>query len=252
MSGFRARPFGGRPGFWGGQATETTVVSSRRITLSTHDIVLAKPDGFDFLPVQFTFLTLMTDQGPDTRPMSLATSPTRPNLEYGVRISDSPYKRAFASLKPGDTVQIQGPFGDFVIDEKRPAVLVAGGIGITPLKGMAEYAADKKLKTPVRLLYSNRSEEDIPYRASLEELERQNPRFRVLHTLSGEPSPKGWAGLRGRIRPELLSKAIEDLNRPIYYLCGKPGMVSGVYGMLEKMRVLEEDVRIEVFRGYWS
>ncbi len=252
MSGFRTRPVAGQPGFWGRQAIETTVVSSRRITPSTHEIVLAKPDGFDFLPVQFTFLTLMTDRGTDTRPMSLATSPTRPNLEYGVRISDSPYKRAFASLKPGDAVQIQGPYGDFVIDEKRPALLVAGGIGITPLKGMAEYAADKKLEIPIRLLYSNRTEDDIAYRAPLEELERQNPRFRVLHTLTGEPSPKDWAGLRGRIRPELLRKAIEELNRPIYYLGGKPSMVSGVYGMLEKMGVSEEDVRIEVFRGYRS
>jgi len=252
MSGFRTRPAGGQPGFWGGQAIETTVVSSRRITPATHDIVLAKPGDFDFLPVQFTFLTLMTDRGPDTRPMSLATSPTRPNLEYGVRISDSPYKRAFASLKPGDAVQIQGPYGDFVIDEKRPALLVAGGIGITPLKGIAEYAGDKKLGIPIRLLYSNRTEDDIAYRAPLEELERQNPRFRVLHTLTGEPAPKDWAGLRGRIRPELLRKAIEDLSRPIYYLCGKPSMVSGVYGMLEKMGVPEEDVRIEVFRGYRS
>jgi glycine betaine catabolism B len=252
MSGLRARPVGRGPGFWGGQATKTTVVSSSRITPSTHDIILAKPDGFDFLPVQFTFLTLITDLGPDTRPMSLATSPTRPNLEYGVRISDSPYKRAFASLKPGDTVQIQGPYGDFVIDEKRPALLVAGGIGITPLKGMVEYAADKKLEIPIRLLYSNRTEDDIAYRAPLEELERQNPRFRVLHMLTSELSPKDWAGLRGRIRPELLRKATEDLSRPVYYLCGKPSMVSAVYGMLGEMGVPEDDVRIEVFRGYWS
>jgi ferredoxin-NADP reductase len=252
MSSFRTRPLGGQRGFWAGPATETTVVSSHRITPSTHEIVLAKPEGFDFLPVQFTFLTLMTDQGPDTRPMSLATSPTRPNLEYGVRISDSPYKRAFASLKPGDTVQIQGPYGDFVIDEKRPALLVAGGIGITPLKGMAEYAADKKLEIPIRLLYSNRTKDDIAYRARLEELERQNPRFRVLHTLTSEPSPKDWAGLRGRIRPELLRKATEGLGRTIYYLSGKPSLVSTVLGMLESMGVQEDDVRIEVFRGYWS
>jgi len=252
MSGFRKRPAGGQRGFWGGESRETKVVSSRRINPSTHEIVVAKPGGFDFLPVQFTFLTLLTDRGPDTRPMSLATSPTRSNLVYGVRISDSPYKRAFASLKPKDTVQIQGPYGDFVIDEKRPALLVAGGIGITPLKGMAEYAADKKLEIPIRLLYSNRTEDDIAYRAPIEELELQNQRFRVLHTLTGEPSPKGWAGLRGRIRPELLRKAIEDLKQPIYYLCGKPSMVSAVYGMLEEMGVPEEDVRIEVFRGYGS
>src|SRR5690349_11820185 len=144
MNGFEVSQSGGPMGGWGGVGMKTTVLSSRSLTPSIHGITLRKPARFSFLPVQFTFLTLMTDQGPDTRPMSLAVSPTRPNLEYGVRASDSPYKRAFASLEPGDAVAIQGPFGDFVLDEERPAVLVAGGIGITPLKGMAEYAADKR------------------------------------------------------------------------------------------------------------
>ncbi len=231
---------------------ETTVVSLRSMTPSTRDVVLRKPDGFDFLPVQFTFLTLMTEEGPDTRPMSLATSPTRPNLEYGVRMSDSPYKRAFASLKPGDAVLIQGPFGDFVLDEERPAVLVAGGIGITPLKGMAEYAADKKLQIPIRLLYSNRTEVEIAYKAELEELERRNPRFRVLNTLTVETASKDWAGLRGRIGPDLLRRAAEGLDRPIYYLCGKSGLVSAMFRLLQTIGVPDEDVRIEVFRGYWN
>lgn len=125
----------------GGKEFETTVLSSRRITPSVHDITLRKPSAFRFLPVQFTFLTLLTEVGPDFRPMSLATSPTRPNLQYGVRLSDSPYKREFASLNPGDAVTVRGPFGGFVLDEERPALFIAGGIGITPLKGMAEYAA---------------------------------------------------------------------------------------------------------------
>src|SRR6058998_1871466 len=68
----------------------------------------------------------------DARPMSLATSPTRPHLEYAVRLSESPYKRAFAALKPDDEVRVFGPIGDFVLHETRPAVLVAGGVGITP------------------------------------------------------------------------------------------------------------------------
>jgi ferredoxin-NADP reductase len=242
----------GRMGFRGGHAFESQVVSSRIITPSTHDISIRKPRGFDYLPVQFTFLTLMTEQGPDTRPMSLATSPTRPYLQYGVRISDSPYKRAFASLKPGDPVRVQGPFGDFVLDEERPSVFIAGGIGITPLKGMAEFAADKKLAAPIRLLYSNRTEDEIAYRTELDELERQNPRFKVLHTLTGENIPDDWTGLRGRISPDFLRKAAEGFDRPVYYLCGKPRMISAMFGLLKRIEVPEEDVRVEVFRGYWS
>src|SRR2546428_6423306 len=171
----------------GSEVFEMKVVESRQITPSIHKILLKKPDTFKFLPVQFTFLSLLTEEGLiDTQPMSIATSPTRPNLEYAVRLSDSFYKRAFASLKSGDSVTVQGPFGDFMLDEKRPAVLVSGGIGMTPLKGMAEYAADRKLQVPIRLLYSNRTRDEIAYRPELEELEQRNPKFIVFHTLTGE------------------------------------------------------------------
>src|SRR3989449_7081248 len=137
------------------------VVSSRQLTPTTRAIEVEKPKAFTFRPTQFTFLQLKTEEGMDARPMSLATSPTRPHLEYAVRLSDSAYKRAFAALRPDDEVAVFGPIGDFVLHETRPAVLLAGGVGITPLKGMAEYAADKALPIPIRLVYSNRSEDEI-------------------------------------------------------------------------------------------
>jgi glycine betaine catabolism B len=235
---------------WGGQSLETTVVASRELTPHAHGIMLRKPAGFSFRPTQFTFLSLQTDEGLDVRPMSLATSPTRPNLEYGVRNGDSPFKRAFASLRPGDRVAVQGPFGRFLLREDRPAVLLAGGIGITPLKGMAEYATDKALPIHVRLLYSNRSEEEIAYRAELEELERRNPRFHVLHTLTGSDLAKGWKGSVGRIGARQLRDVAEGLDDPVYYVCGKPSMVGEMVGLLSGSGVPEADVMVEVFRGY--
>src|SRR2546421_9636814 len=158
----------------------TRIVSSRALTPSTRAIEPEKPAGFTFRPTQFTFLQLQTEEGMDARPMSLATSPTRPHLEYAVRLSDSAYKRAFAALRPDDEVRVFALIGDFVLHETRPAVLLAAGIGITPLKGMAEYAADNALPIPIRLVYSNRSEDEIVYRDELDSLEKQNAQFRVL------------------------------------------------------------------------
>jgi ferredoxin-NADP reductase len=237
-------------GGWEREALETTVVASRGLTPSAHGITLKKPAWFSFLPTQFTFLTLSTDEGPDGRPMSLATSPTRLNLEYAVRVGDSPFKRAFASLRPGDRVVVEGPYGHYVLKEDRPAVLLAGGIGITPLKGMAEYASDKKLSIPVRLVYSNRSEGEIAYRAELEELERRNPNFSVFHTLTGGGVAKGWKGWVGRIDARKLEEAARGLDRPVYYICGTPGMVSAMLGLLSERGVTQADVMVEVFRGY--
>jgi len=234
---------------WGGQAFETPVLSSRRLTPTTHGIVVKKPVGFSYRPVQFTFLALRTDEGWHARPMSLASSPTRLNLEYGVRISESPFKRAFASLRPGDSVRLQEPLGDFVLEEDRPAVLLAGGIGVTPLKGMAEYASDRSLPIGVRLVYSNSNEEEIVYRGDLEELERRNPRCRVIHTLTGNAIKKGWEGFVGRIGTRHLQEATRGLNQPVFYASGKPGMVAAVLNILADMAVSEEDIRAEFFRG---
>jgi len=208
-----------------------------------------KPAAFTFRPTQFTFLQLRTEEGMDARPMSLATSPTRPHLEYAVRVSDSAYKRAFAALKPGDEVAVFGPIGDFVLHETRPAVLLAGGVGITPLKGMAEYAADKALPIPIRLVYSNRSEDEILYRHELESLEKQNPKFRVLHTLTRN-SDKKWRGATGRIDRELLQQTTGDLVDPIYYVSGTPSMVMGTLRLLRALDVPDADLEVEAFRGY--
>ena len=227
----------------------TQVVSSRQLTPTTHAIELAKPETFTFLPTQFTFLQLLTEWGAEARPMSLSTSPTRPNLEYAVRISDSAYKRAFAALRPGDEVGIIGALGDFVLQTTRPAILVAGGIGITPLKGMAEYASDHDLTIPVRLVYSNRSEDEIAYRDELAALESQNAHFHVLHALTGDAGTS-WRGATGRIDQHLIRAAARDLVEPVYYVSGTPSMVISTWRLLLQMGVPEHAIAVEAFRGY--
>ena len=225
------------------------VVSSRPLTPTTHAIEVEKPKFFTFRPTQFTFLQLSTDGGMDARPMSLATSPTRPHLEYAVRLSDSAYKRAFAALQSGDEVGVFGPIGDFVLHETRPAVLVAGGIGITPFKGMAEYAADNELPIPIRLAYSNRIEDEIVYREELGALEGRNDRFRVLYTLT-RTANKEWPGPTGRIDRDLLKEAARGLEDPIFYVSGTPGMVAGTFRLLRSVGVPEAEIEFEAFRGY--
>src|SRR2546428_2150674 len=225
------------------------VVSSRLLTPTTHAIEVEKPKAFTFRPTQFTFLQLKTEEGMDARPMSLATSPTRPHLEYAVRLSDSAYKRAFAALQPDDEVRVFGPIGDFVLHETRPAVLVAGGVGITPLKGMAEYAADKALPIPIRLVYSNRSEDEIVYRRELEALETVNPHFRIVNTLT-RTTDRGWKGATGRIDSKLVQEAARDLADPIYYVSGTPSMVVGMLRLLPSLDVPGASIEVEAFRGY--
>ena len=226
------------------------VLESYRVTPSVHGVKLEKPAGFQFAPVQFCGVELSTRNGPIEYPMSLACSPTRSYLEFGARASNSPWKEAFVALQPGDEAEVDGAYGRFVLDETRPAVLVAGGIGITPLKGMAEYAADRQLPLDVRLVYSSRNEDEIAYRSEVDDLARQNPRFTVLHTLTQASKESSWSQRRGRLDASLLTEASRGLSDPIYYVCGAPEMVRGTYHLLQSLGVVPDRIRFEVFRGY--
>jgi ferredoxin-NADP reductase len=226
------------------------VISSHAETPSVHHLRIEKPRGFEFLPVQFCGLEIPTADGSEEYPMSLASSPTRPYLEFGARVTGSPWKSAFRALAPGDAVEIDGPYGHFVLDEHRDAVLVAGGIGITPLKGMAEYAADKRLPIQIALVYSNRDENEIAYRTALDELARANPRFRVFHTITRPKPGSAWTGRTGRVDSELLRAAAAGMTDPIYYICGKPAMVEGTFGLLAASGVPRARIRFEEFVGY--
>jgi ferredoxin-NADP reductase len=152
-------------------------------------------------------------------------------------------------LRPGDEVIVFGPIGDFVLNETRPAILIAGGIGITPLIGMAEYAADQVLPIPIRLAYSNPSENEIAYRVELGALEKQNPGFRVRYTLTQTADP-GWRGATGRIDRSLLQQLARDLADPVYYISGTPSMVVATWRLLREEGIREDAIEFEAFRGY--
>lgn len=226
------------------------VLASTRVTPTIHGVKFEKPPGFEFAPVQFCGLEIPTKQGSIEYPMSLACSPTRPYLEFGARLSSSPWKESFAALRPGDEAEVDGGYGHFLLHESSPAVLVAGGIGITPLKGMAEFATDRKLPIDLRIVYSSRSEEEIAYRAELDELVRRNPRLAVTYTLTRAPPGGTWTGRTGRIDAELLADAARGLTDPTYYVCGQSGLVQETYRSLVDRGVGADRITYEVFRGY--
>ncbi|MFQ5961607.1 MAG: ferredoxin--NADP reductase, partial [Candidatus Methylomirabilales bacterium] len=190
-----------RPRDRASNALESVVLDSQALTPTVRAVRISKPPGFTFKVSQAVRLILPAAGG-ESRLLSIASAPTRDYLEFAARISSSRFKRAFAALQPGDPVAISTPKGHFPFADDRPAILVAAGVGITPLKSMAEYANDLKLKTPIVLLYGNRSPDEIAFRAQLDELQAANPYFRIVYTVS--QSDRTWPGRVGRITPNLL------------------------------------------------
>ncbi|MDX1611787.1 MAG: FAD-dependent oxidoreductase [Candidatus Thermoplasmatota archaeon] len=235
---------------------EAKVLDSQPLTPTSHHLRVTRPPGFSFDPVQFTYLSIKTPEAPDYsdyRPMSLASSPTRDHLAYGAKITGSAYKQAFQALEPGDRVLVEGPVGDFILDESRPAVFLAGGIGITPIKGMLEYVADRRVDLPCLLLYSARTPAELAYRRELDELAMARSTIESVYTITRpEESDEPWEGRVGRIDARLLEPVTGERRwrRARYYVCGTPGMVEDMTDLLAELGIPETRIVHEGFWGY--
>jgi ferredoxin-NADP reductase len=187
------------------------------------------------------------------RTFSMSSSPTETgHLTVTCRISDTPFKQALSHLRPGETAQVIGPLGEFLLDLTRPSVFLAGGIGVTPFRGMMRYASDTGDAGERRLLYSARVPEDLVFRDELDVFVRTHPTYRVGYTVTrpGESS-RPWEGRVGRIDEEWIREIAKGLHRPKYYIAGLPEMVEEIVGRLTgPMGILSEDIDYEVFRGF--
>jgi predicted ferric reductase len=138
-------------------------------------------------------------------------------------------------LKPGTPVLIDGPHGTFTAErsQQTKVLLIAGGIGITPLRSLAEVLLQQG-KT-VTLLYANRTAAGIVFRKELEALARSYPdRFTLHHILSDDPA---WKGERGRLDQPLLEKLVPDLADRDVYLCGPKPMLKSLTILVRRMGV---------------
>lgn len=208
---------------------------------------------FPFEPGQAITLQLpeMEDRRERQRTFSLASSPTEDYLLVATRHTGSPFKQRLEEAK-GDDVGIDGPFGEVTLDPERPAVMVTGGIGITPFRSMLRYAVDRKLAIPLVFLYSNRAPEEIAFREELERWAEEAENLSLHLTITRpDESERSWSGRTGRIDADLIREATAELERPLFYVCGPPGLVRGLGELLsERLDVPDEDIRSEEFTGY--
>jgi ferredoxin-NADP reductase len=216
-----------------------------------------RPRNFLFRPGQFIDLALPGLLGNGrhglTHRFSIASSCFASDILVVTRMRDSHFKRALSSLPLGTEVSLRGPMGSFVLhnDVSRPAVFIAGGIGIAPFLSMLSSAAIDKSHPPVVLFYANRYAEDAAFMDTLWDLEMSTRSFHFVPTFTRlESGYGGWKGATGPINAQLLSRHIDSLHDPIYYVAGPPGMVVGTHQTLVELAVPEESIRGEHFAGY--
>ncbi len=226
---------------------ETPTVTTFRFTLGG--------GTFAYRPGQYVAARLegVKDPRGPQRPLTLSSSPIESGfIAVTTRLTGSPFKLRLASLRIGDELRVRGPLGSFVLAENRPAVMLAGGIGITPFRSMIRHAADAAVALPMSLVYSNPVPEEIAFREELNVLAAKLGSLRVIHTITRpEKAGTGWKGKTGRIDAEMIRDAASGLDRPAYYLCGPPAMVDAMLAILrEEIGIPAPDVRAEKFSGY--
>ena len=205
--------------------------------------------GIRFAPGQFAWITLFHHPLSDREhPFSFSGSAQQaPRLKFTIRDLGDFTKRV-QGVTPGTVAYIDGPFGALSADRHPHAkgfVLLAGGVGITPMVSHLETFADRGESRPIVLIYAVKT---LAHATLQERIDALAPRLnlKVVHVLS-EP-PEGWTGERGFITRELLDRHCPppDAGHE-YFICGPDPMMDATERALSARGVAMGDFHSERF-----
>ncbi len=213
----------------------------------------------------------MKNTEPIFRAYSMANHPAEGNIiMLNIRLATPPFDRkaggfmnvnpgicssyAFG-LKPGDKVNISGPFGEFHIKPtKKEMIYIGGGAGMAPLRShlFHLFHTKKERERKVTFWYGGRSLREVFYTEQFREIEKLYSNFQYNIALS-EPLPEdNWTGYTGFIHNVLFENYLKYHSEPEeleYYLCGPPMMNAAVFKMLDELGVPPGNIAFDDFGG---
>ncbi|MFN0204930.1 MAG: ferredoxin reductase [Planctomycetota bacterium] len=207
-----------------------------------------------FLPGQFYALEVKSPDGTwIRRSYSIASSPReRAHFDLTIKFLEGGAATGvlFKHLNIGDVVRASGPFGEFVLDDTKPAIFIAGGVGVTPMMSMLRYLSEAADPVPVCLIYSNRAQNDIIYEKELREMERKHSNFEFHYSIT-RPNPEltAWTGRVGRFDAAAIREICKNMTDRIVYLCGPVPMMEEIGRLFITMGVPPEHIKTEAFVG---
>lgn len=190
--------------------------------------------GFQFEPGQFVTLGLQTEQGLVERSYSIASAPGNTE-KFELCISLNPEGTATPllwNLENGAEVEYSGPHGSFVLRNgvELEHVFICTGTGIAPFRSMIAKLLESGFSEQVYLIFGNRLQEDILYRAEFSELEEKHSNFHFIPVLSREE----WNGERGYVH-QVYETLFADGRDARFYVCGWQVMCSEARERLKKL-----------------
>ena len=225
-----------------------TVGRVERVSASVVQVALGCPREIAYRAGQY-FEWIVPGIAPN-RYFSAANPPGGTELTFDVRLypggAIGGYVRS--ALRAGQPLEIAGPYGHFGLtaNDHRPAICVAGGAGLAPVKAMVSDALARKSGRRIRLLYGARRREDLYDTALLDGWAARSADFSYAVALSDEPADSGWNGPRGTVT-ELLADTVFDGFSAEAFLCGPPPMIDAAMPILEDIGVDPDDIYADRF-----
>ena len=214
------------------------------------------PEGeeISFKPGQFIQLKAPLYEGNDEevyRAYSIASSPWDKNhieLFIGYVPGGKCTTYVHQHLKIGDTVQINGPYGDFYFhdDNERELILVAAGTGIAPIISILKHLKEYKINRKARFYFGAKTPEDLFLLDYFKELEETLYDFKFIPTLSRVTEEHNWTGEKGRVN-NAIEKYLDGSDNKEAYLCGNPPMIDSMVTALKEKGIPEELIYFDKF-----
>lgn len=228
-------------------------------TPDTVSIFFEQPEPYlDYKPGQFITVILEINGKEQRRSYSLCTSPfVDPYPGISVKRVDKGIVSNYLNdhIRPGKTIDIMKPMGNFTTTfhskNKTHYVMVAGGSGITPIMGISKSILVNEPDSKVTLLYCSRSEEQIIFNKSFEQLREKYPeQLEIFHNLS-QPSP-AWTGMQGRMDSTKLQEVLsqnqhKEIQSSKYFVCGPEGLMTTTLSTFKELNIPSELIHEESF-----
>ena len=183
------------------------------------------------------------DRG-ERRWFSIASAPSEGVVLLSSRFSPdgSTLKKRLLELSVGDIVQAKGPLGTFTAESNSETlVLVAGGIGITPFRAILKERAARGTLENIVLVYGNRAEDNVPFKAEIDQMAAAHPGFKVVYVYGQH------------INADLIRAELGSLDGKTYMISGLEKMVAAIEASLQEAGVAKDHIQIDDFGGYdWT
>ena len=228
----------------------TLVCQVAAVEAATHDVRIVSLDIEDGEPLAFSAgqYASLAFAGLPARDYSMANLPGAARLEFHIRALDGGVvsRHAAERLRPGDAVELVGPFGTAQLrhHHRGPLIAIAGSTGLAPILSIIETAIAEEMPQPMHLYFGVRGARDLYAMDRLAALASRRPDLTVIPVLA---EPEGASGHRTGLVTDAVAEDHADLDGAKAYIAGPPAMVEAAVVLVQRLRIRAQDCHADAF-----